>query len=208
MAYSEQRTAVLEKAQLRQRILALRRRIPSAYREWAGERCVEQVLRIPEAKSAQSALVYLTYGSEMPTEPLIRAFRSQKVAIAVPWLEKGKVDFIPSLWGEGRVLVEGPYGLLQPQEPVSIPPSALDIIVVPAIVFDRQGYRIGYGKGYFDRFLSQPGIRGVRIGLAFDLQVVDHLPRDPWDQPVDYLATESRLLHCRQLREELGCGSP
>lgn len=207
MAYLEQKTAVLEKRQLRRRILALRRRIPSAYRGWAGERCVEQVLQIPGVESARAVLVYLTYGSEMPTEPLIRAFRSRGVSIVVPWLEKQKASFIPALWGEGMALVEGPYGLLQPREPISVPPSALDVIMVPAVVFDREGYRIGYGKGYFDRFLSQPGIRGVRVGLAFDLQVVEHLPRDSWDQPVDYLVTESRLLNCKQFREESGCNS-
>jgi 5-formyltetrahydrofolate cyclo-ligase len=208
LAGSERRTTVLEKRQLRQKILAERSRIPSAYREWASERCVEQVLQVPEVTSAQAVLVYLTYRSELPTEPLIRGFRSQGVTIAVPWLEKRRALFIPALWGEDRDLVEGPYGLLQPREPVAIPPSALDVIVVPAVVFDREGYRIGYGKGYFDRFLSQPGIRGVRVGLAFDLQVVDHLPRDPWDQPVDYIATESSLLNCKRFRVEQGCGSP
>jgi 5-formyltetrahydrofolate cyclo-ligase len=69
--------------------------------------------------------------------------------------------------------------------------------VPPGVAFDRSGRRVGYGGGFYDRFLPMLGWAGPRIALAFDVQLVDELPAGGFDLPVDVIVTESRVLRCR-----------
>lgn len=72
-----------------------------------------------------------------------------------------------------------------------ISPADLDVILVPGIAFTRAGRRLGRGGGYYDRLLAQCGARTARIGICFDCQIVDELPAEPHDQPVETVLTES-----------------
>jgi 5-formyltetrahydrofolate cyclo-ligase len=97
----------------------------------------------------------------------------------------------------GAPLKEGKYGIAEP-----IPNGQLfdkadqnTLILVPGVMFDRQGYRLGYGKGYYDRFLSRPEtMGGLRIGITPSALLTDTLPHDPWDIPMQALATETGML--------------
>ena len=72
-----------------------------------------------------------------------------------------------------------------------IPAAALDLVLAPGAAFDLSGMRMGYGKGYYDRFLSDPEMRGWVVGLAYRFQVVERLPVEPHDRPMNALATET-----------------
>ena len=65
------------------------------------------------------------------------------------------------------------------------------------MAFDEQGFRIGYGAGYYDRFFDRLTRKIPSIGLAFELQIIDRVPAEPTDQPVDFIITENRLIDCR-----------
>lgn len=86
----------------------------------------------------------------------------------------------------------GPYGIREPHPRLPAAPSGLlDLVVVPGVAFGLSGERIGMGAGYYDRFLARvPQV--LRIVLAFDFQLLDSLELNPWDQPVDWIITESR----------------
>ncbi len=84
-------------------------------------------------------------------------------------------------------LAPGPYGLLEPTTP-PVDPGVLELVVVPGLAFDREGYRLGHGKGYYDRFLA--GVRATTLGVVPEALLLAALPRDPWDVPVAHLATE------------------
>ena len=94
--------------------------------------------------------------------------------------------------------VEGPMGLREPDpdrsEPIDL--GEVDVMLVPALAFDRSGIRLGYGAGYYDRALAELRRHGraTVIGLAYDEQVVDELPREAHDQPVDLIVTETRTI--------------
>ncbi len=90
----------------------------------------------------------------------------------------------------------GAFGILEPTcDSPQMLPGSLDMIVVPGLAFDREGARLGWGRGYYDRALSQwPS--AVRVGIAFSNQVVDRLPRSAWDIDVDFLITEKQLVRC------------
>ena len=70
----------------------------------------------------------------------------------------------------------------------------LDIVIVPGLAFDPQGYRIGYGGGFYDRTLPKWCPPAIAIGVAFDLQLASEVPREPWDIPVDLIVTDQRVL--------------
>ena len=92
-------------------------------------------------------------------------------------------------------LVEGAYGILEPREDAEIyvpAPYKHDICVVPAVCFDKKGYRIGYGKGYYDRFLS--GFGGTSVGFCLSRFLCDSLPRGRYDRAVDLIITEKGVI--------------
>ncbi|WP_075618085.1 5-formyltetrahydrofolate cyclo-ligase [Paenisporosarcina indica] len=78
-----------------------------------------------------------------------------------------------------------------------VDPSEIDLLIVPGVVFDRSGYRIGFGGGYYDRYLSR--YHGLTISLAFDCQVVECVPVQQFDLPVKYIMTESKRIQCAMM---------
>ena len=94
-------------------------------------------------------------------------------------------------------LVAGRAGILQP--PATAPRVTPGLLLVPLVAVTPSGVRLGQGKGYYDRFLAaNPGVR--TIALAWDIQIADTLPSDPWDIAVDFVATPTRLFDCARLR--------
>lgn len=94
-------------------------------------------------------------------------------------------------WRGGDPLVVGAYGLLEPDAALPLVEQAA-ALVIPALAMDRQGYRLGYGGGYFDRLLATPaGQNLLTIGVTFAATWVDRLPRDDWDLPLQVICTES-----------------
>lgn len=95
-------------------------------------------------------------------------------------------------------LQKGAFGILEPDlnSPI-IQPDDVDLILVPAVACDRQGYRLGYGGGYYDRLLSKPPWnQKTTVGIVFDFAYLPTLPTDPWDQRLQAVCTESGLFSC------------
>jgi 5-formyltetrahydrofolate cyclo-ligase len=107
--------------------------------------------------------------------------------------EKGRMDFCAC---SGRqALRPGFGGILEPDPALAPATAAPDLLIVPGLAFDRQGFRLGMGGGYYDRFfLRSPWPGTVRLGLAFSFQVLEAVPREAWDCPVHALGTEKGLL--------------
>lgn len=122
-------------------------------------------------------------------------------------LAQGKRVALPRCLGEERMaffeinsrseLVEGKFGLLEPREGLE-PVAAADygLCILPGLAFDRAGHRLGYGGGYYDRYLS--GYAGVKVALCYTEFVKEHIPTDQFDLPVDVLVTENGVLCCKE----------
>lgn len=147
-------------------------------------------------RSARTVMLYVPLPGEVDIGPLLQAARDAGKRVALPrvdWsLRSMAAATAPSTNEE---LQPGRYGVLEPppQAP-AIPVTELDLIVVPGVAFDADGFRLGRGAGFYDRFLGHPANMARRIGAAFDVQIFDRLPRDPWDIPVHAIATESRWI--------------
>jgi 5-formyltetrahydrofolate cyclo-ligase len=119
--------------------------------------------------------------------------RARGHALALPRLD-GRDQLLFLAWDQGDVLVQGTFKLLEPHP--SRPARRPDVVLAPLLAFDRQGGRLGYGKGFYDRTLTHlrsQGRRPLAIGIAFAAQEIDEVPTGPADIPLDGVITETAL---------------
>jgi 5-formyltetrahydrofolate cyclo-ligase len=143
----------------------------------------------------ETVMVFTSKEKEVNTEPLIRSLFGQKNPVVVPIIVKEDVSLRLSYLRDFSALVPSTFGV---PEPIGseIPAAAenIDTIILPMLGFDRQGGRIGYGAGYYDRFLSK-NLNLRKIGIAFSCQEVDNLPVDENDIPMDSIVTEEGTVY-------------
>jgi len=189
-----------DKGEIRKRILAIRNALrPEALAQKSGA-IVERLTDLPEVGIAATLMVYLGFGSEVQTDGLIRWGWAEGKRIAVPLCVADRC-LTPCRIEGFEELEKGYYGIREPAAACRRPEDLdrIDAVFVPAVAFDRFGYRVGYGGGYYDRFLPRAP-RAARIGLAFSGQIVDALPAEAHDVPVDLIVTEAGIIRCRDRR--------
>lgn len=142
-----------------------------------------------------AVMVYLSMKSEVETSELIDFFFNQGRQVIAPVVDTESGKLIPRcVQNLKKDLVKHRFGMLEPNETCPIfPPDKLQLIFVPGIAFDLNGYRLGYGKGFYDRFLpSCPN--AVTIGIAFHTQLVEDTYPQPWDIPAHHIFTEEGMV--------------
>lgn len=177
------------KKELRERILALLRRQGEKERRTKSAAILRRLFQRPEFERASLVLFYASFDGEVDTFEMMR--RAQKLGkrIALPYVVRKHTTMIPVIVESlDKDLETGPYGIRQPKEPTGdrrADLSEIDLVIVPGVAFDRHNNRLGRGLGYYDRFLQKMPSCTPSIGLAFDFQIVDHLPhRQGQDIPV------------------------
>jgi 5-formyltetrahydrofolate cyclo-ligase len=186
------------KRAVRLRVLAARDAMSSAERERASARIVDHVLSLPEIGRASTVMVFWSFGSEPDTAPLVEALDARGVRVALPRIVDG--DVVPRAYAPGDAVTEAPFGAWEPSAGEELHPSAIDVVVTPGVAFDRSGRRVGYGGGFYDRFFRRTGPDTIRIGIGFDLQLVDEdLPSGHFDLGLDGIVTESGVVRLRRL---------
>jgi 5-formyltetrahydrofolate cyclo-ligase len=137
--------------------------------------------------------IYWPKGHEFPTQACISYLSKIGVEIYLPVVFGDTMEFYP-FRGE-KYLSKGSFGVMVPpaEEGTNIDPRRVDTLIIPGVAFDRQFRRLGYGKGYYDRYLPKLKPNTAKIGLAYDIQVLDAVPFTESDQPVDFLFTESSM---------------
>ncbi len=158
-----------------------------------------------EEKKLGSVMFYIAFGSEVRTQESIgKALKSGQnvivpVCINLPSDTQSNVknkDLLPSKILDLQSEVEiGTFGVLEPKHEFRrpFPPENIDLVVVPGIAFDERRYRIGYGGGYYDRFLPKCK-KALYIAIAYDIQIVEDAFPASWDVPVDCIITETRII--------------
>ena len=190
-------TATLEKQRLREERLAAREVLSEQERSVLDDRITQKLLATSEYAEATTVLTYVSVSSEVSTRMFIeRALRDGK-AVAVPRCLPGHcLEFVAIVSLEQ--LVAAPFNLLEPAK--ELPALTEDqknnsICIVPALLVDTKGYRLGYGAGFYDRFLST--YPGKKICLAYQQNLSQTmLPHTAFDVAVDVVITESDVLTC------------
>ncbi len=174
---------------------AARRALSTEAHRDASARIQERVAALPQYRNATALLGYAAVGDEVDTWPLLRAAWAEGRDLYLPYLTDTGMAWAGVT--EESALLPGRHGIREPaadrRTEATIPAGA--VVLTPCLLFNIRGYRLGYGGGYFDRFLA--GFKGLSIALAFDLQEHAALPVEPHDQRVHLVVTESRTISCR-----------
>ncbi len=184
-----------DKGDIRKRILRARNAMTRAEIASGSLAIVKRLTELDQIRRASTLMVYLGFGSEVLADDLIRWGWGEGKRIAVPLCRPASRELIACRIEGFDELECGHYGIREPKAGLirPVPPGEIDAVVVPAVAFDRQGHRLGYGGGYYDRFL--PGApRAARIGVAFARQIVAEIPADPHDVPMDRIVTEREII--------------
>lgn len=183
------------KKDLRKELKQRRKQLGAEARGQASQEIAAQILAQEAYQKAQ--LIFSFY--PMSTEVQVSLLFDQA-------LQEGKQLCFPATFGEGRMeayiprnlknMDLDPYGFPTPDPELDqkVEPQAIDLVLVPLLGFDRELYRIGYGGGFYDRYIARIPRRAVLLGVAFACQEVDRIPRNEFDQKLDLLITEKEII--------------
>lgn len=181
----------IRKKEIRKEILAKRRAMPAEQVSELSEKICERVRSTDLYREAASLCVYMPINNEVEADRLIG-----------PALEDGKKVYIPKVTGdemvfnaydEEKMIEDGPFHIRESESEDVLEPDERTLIIMPGSVFDPQRHRIGYGGGYYDKYLSRyPACR--TIAVCFDFQIVDELPAEAHDMLPEMIVSECRCV--------------
>lgn len=144
---------------------------------------------------SKTVMFFVSFNNEINTHDMIKSALKNKTVI-IPKVAHHEIE--PSVIIDfGNLLPSEKFGILEPIEIMKIAYKNIDLVLIPGIVFDKEGHRIGYGFGYYDRFLRKVP-KAIKIGLSFEFQVIDKIPREMHDVHVDLIVTEERVIECKR----------
>ena len=147
----------------------------------------EQLFVLPAFQRARTVLFYASLPGEVDTFAMIEKTIQLQKNVALPVLARDQRKMIPTSTDFFSGLQDGPYGIRQPHPDSSkaVDVNSIDAVIVPGLAFDKAKNRLGRGAGYYDRFLASLPGSVVTVGIAFDFQIVDCLPAEEHDVPLD-----------------------
>jgi len=193
----------MTKKELRQQIKQLKAITPDAVKQVEADIVFNTIKAMPVWRQAQHILCYWSLPDELPSHEAVNR-----------WQGEGKSIYLPRVQGEDLEIVpyHGPESLddnnkFHIGEPVGqgVDPSCLELIIVPAVALDSQRNRLGRGKGYYDRLLSTTAC--PTIGVVCDFQLVEQVPVEPHDRPLDCVVTSDTLIADEEKASLFGSGS-
>ncbi|WP_087971682.1 5-formyltetrahydrofolate cyclo-ligase [Oceanobacillus rekensis] len=185
---------MIEKAKLRKSAIENLKNLPEVDRKRIEEKLRAQLLSSSLWSGAETIGITMAQEFEWSTKPIIQAAWEQNKKICVPkcYPKEKKLTFFELKSFDQLEVVY--YNLLEPKPEMDkeINKNSMDLLIVPGVVFDRNGYRIGFGGGYYDRFLK--GYPNISISLCSKLQLENHVPAEDFDIAVNYLITEDEMI--------------
>ena len=175
------------KKTLRKKFISERNSLASDYRNSSTNTIFATLEEQNFFESSEKIFIYVGFGSEITTETFIKKWINKK-QIFVPKIENGKMNLIRlKSWDE---LAPGYFGVLEPTSS-DYYEGKIDLVVTPSIVFDNNGYRLGYGKGYYDKYFSSREY-DISVGLSYHKLLQDNVPKEDHDIKVDVIITEEK----------------
>ena len=185
------------KKEFRNKVINLRKEKDKDFIKHNSDIITDKLLNLDCIKNAKNIMLYLDFNNEVSTDSLIKKLLNLGKIVSSPITLKEERKLIPSQITDLKNGIQyGAYNIREPKPECSpaINIKDLDVIIVPAVAYDKNCYRLGYGGGFYDRFLENLRKDAVTIGIAFDLQIFDEVPKEAHDAQLDYIVTESRIL--------------
>lgn len=187
------------KDKLRKKLMRIRNDLSKSEVLEKSKQIKKRLFAMDKFEQASTILFYVSYDNEVYTHDMIKEGISNRKNVIVPISDKENRRLILSKLESLDDLDYGAYGILKPKKErvkkVSL--DMIDLIIVPGVGFDEQGYRVGHGKGYYDDLLRNSK-KASHIGLAFEAQIVKKIPTEDHDLPVHKIITEKRIIDCRR----------
>ena len=180
------------KNELRAKMREMRRSLTADEVNEKSAVIARSLLNISAVKDAKTVCVYISAFKEPDTRGIIDALLSSGKRVAVPVTDEENVTLSLSYIDNASELARGAYGIYEPTVIRRADENDIDVIVTPGLAFDTRGGRIGFGKGYYDRLFEKTD--ALRIALCYDFQLLEKIPTEPHDAPMDIIVTEKRVL--------------
>jgi 5-formyltetrahydrofolate cyclo-ligase len=187
------------KKELRRKVQQLRDSIDPEQRRILSDRVAANLWSVPEFVAADTVLFFISFRSEVDTMPMIIRALEEKKTVCVPCTDAGNKAMVASRITDLDTDLElGNYDILEPREEClrPLPPESMDVILMPGVAFDLTGGRLGYGGGYYDRFLEKCSPDCMLVAVAFEIQIVEHVPCADHDANIHKIVTEKRVIDC------------
>ena len=180
----------IDKATLRRQLIAKRNARTAKERQTLDRAIAERVAALPCFQEASAVLLYVPAGSEIDVWELAREAWRKGIPVGVPVCNPSDKTMIFRRALPGVPLIDGAFGIpVPPESAETIVPDERTVCVLPALAYDRKRVRLGYGGGYYDRFLV--GFHGVTVGVAYGATVLGSVFAEPHDRSADILVTET-----------------
>lgn len=183
---------VLEKRDLRRKIKQMRQMLLDHEKLSAAEEVFALLEKNAAFMLAEKILMYHSLPDELSTISFLKKWSNVK-KFFLPRVNGVNLDILP--YDKSRLEL-GAFHIEEPQGDDIVDPDEIELIVVPAVAYDRRGNRLGRGKGFYDRLLASS--RAVKIGVGYDFQLVDALPAEKHDVPVDFVITQSSVIKVKR----------
>lgn len=192
----------MEKKEWRKQTQQLLKQLDSSTYEAWSQQIHQRFLESPALQRADVIGLTVSAFPEVKTRTLIQTLWAMGKKVAVPRCKPKTHEMDFYIFSDFDELETVYMALLEPipARTQYVTPQDIDLLVVPGVVFDATGYRIGYGGGYYDRYLPQ--YEGETVAFCFAAQMVAKVPKDTYDYPIDSILTELEWIHCKQVRKE------
>lgn len=182
------------KQEFRRRMKNLRAALPREARAARSQAAAERVLALEAFRQANTVLSFVAVRAEIDPTGVVQAAREAGKRMALPRVDFDQMELRVHAWRADDSLEVGGYGIPEPAASApEVDAGEVDLVLVPALAVDAEGYRIGYGQGFYDRLLpTLPN--ALRCALAYDFQLLGEVPRTAGDEPVHVIATDSRVM--------------
>jgi 5-formyltetrahydrofolate cyclo-ligase len=198
----------MTKSNIRKNILALREQYPPEMRSACSAAISARIVKLEIYRQATTVLGYMSFGAEFASEVWIRKVLSDGKRLALPKVNRitNQLDlyFVEDL---GRQLAPGLWGISEPIEERCEQLTVLNEVefaLLPGVAFSRDGARLGYGGGYYDKLLARQGGTGTNqpalAAAAYALQIVEQIPQETTDVKVEWIITEQETIACSESR--------
>jgi 5-formyltetrahydrofolate cyclo-ligase len=192
-----------DKSQLRRQLQNCLLKMSEKQRAEKSRKACQSLVSTLEFQEAMTVMMYLSLPHEVDTSEAILAAWQLGKTVAVPKISWQQRHMIPVQINSLETgFSTGISGLRNPVTGVPIPLEEIDLVVAPALGFDRKGYRLGRGGSYYDRFFTNKHLKAARCGLAFQEQVLESIPVTECDEPIDFLVTDKEILYFSNQRKE------
>ena len=155
----------------------------------------DRLFALPEVRAARTVSLFSSFGSEVDTSPMIERAHAEGRRVVLPFLDGDRMEVAEH--GPGEELARSSYGAAEPLRRNAVDPGGVDAVALPGLAFDRKGRRLGYGGGFYDRWLSRLRPDAALIGICFASQLVERVPAGSSDVRVHVVVTDQEVIRVR-----------